>query len=373
MSARLTSCINPHNAYLYDANVCIFNYLIPFALLLIHLYFLICKLSFRVLSPDTLRATDGGNQPDSLVFSVTVPPRLGYLGSVTEKNTPVSSFTQSDLNVQKIVYIHTSKVDITEDDFRFTVRNSLNHTKDGTYRIRIEPIDKRLPTLDTNVALTVVQSHEATITIHNLHVTDPDTPIQNITYYMTELPQYGYLLRSGVMVKDTFTQYDIDNGHLVYKSDGSDDTGVDFFMFMVNDINNEGYLINGTKQSRPAFFNILIQPLDKEPPTLHANEKPKELKFMGPGKYGFLLTDKHLRATHPLMDSTGIVYTILDKPAFGYMENTKTGKTIRKRFRQSDIDEGKVAYILSENTEATNDSFIFRIQDSHRNTLDNLK
>ena len=328
---------------------------------------------FRVLSTDTLRATDGGNQPDGLMFTITSPPNLGYLGSVTEKNTPVSSFTQSDLNAQKIVYIHTSKVDITEDYFRFTVKNSLNHTKDGTYRIRIEPMDKTLPTLDTNVALTVVQSHEAAITIHNLHVSDPDTPIQNITYYMTELPQYGYLLRLGVQVKDTFTQYDIDNGHLVYKSDGSDDTGVDFFMFMVNDINNQGYLINGTQQSRPAFFNILIQPLDKEPPTLHANERPRELKFMGPGKYGFILKDKHLHATHPLMDSTGIVYTILDKPAFGYMENTKTGKTIRKRFRQSDIDEGKVAYILSENTQATNDSFIFRIQDSHRNTLDNLK
>ena len=236
--------------------------------------------NFRVLSTDTLRATDGGNQPDDLVFTITSPPKLGYIGSVTEKNTPVSTFTQADLNVQKIVYIHTSKVDITEDVFSFTVKNSLNHTKHGMYRIRIEPLDKTLPTLDANVALTVVQSHEAVVTIHNLHVSDPDTPVQNITYYMTELPKYGYLMRSGVQIKDTFTQHDIDNGHLVYKSDGSDDTGVDFFMFMVNDINNDGYLINGTKQSRPAFFNILIQPLDKEPPTLHVNENQKILSLL---------------------------------------------------------------------------------------------
>lgn len=320
-----------------------------------------------------MRATDFGGQPDDLVFTITSPPKLGYLGSVTEKNTPVSSFTQADVNTQKIVYIHTSKVDITQDIFYFTVQNSLNHTKQGMYSIQIEPIDKTLPTLDTNVALTVVQSHEAAITIHNLHVSDADTPTQNITYYMTELPQYGYLTRSGVQIKDTFTQYDIDNGNLVYKSDGNDDNGVDFFMFMVNDINNDGYLINGTKQTRPAFFNILIQPLDKEPPTLNILEKPRELKFMGAGKYGFLLTNQHLHASHPLMDSTGIVYTILDKPLYGYVENTKTGRTIRKRFRQSDVDEEKVAFILTENTQATNDSFVFRIQDSHRNTLDNLR
>ncbi len=277
------------------------------------------------------------------------------------------------MNAEKIVYIHTSKADISVDSFVFVVHNSLNHSKEGIFRIRIEPIDTTLPTLDTNVALTVVQSHDAVITIHNLHASDPDTSRENLTYYMTEVPQHGHLLRSGARVKDTFTQYDIDQGHLVYKSNGVGDAFSDFFMFVVNDINNQGYLINGTLQSRPAFFNILIQPLEKEPPTLHNNMKPKELEILDNGRYGFQFTTEHLHATHPLVDSTGIVYTILDKPVYGYIENTKTGRTIKKRFRQSDIDEGKIAYILTDGTRATNDSFVFRVQDSHRNTLDNIR
>ncbi len=50
---------------------------------------------FRVITTEALRATDGGAQPDDLVFTVTTPPQLGYVGSVVEKNTPVTSFTQA--------------------------------------------------------------------------------------------------------------------------------------------------------------------------------------------------------------------------------------------------------------------------------------
>ena len=77
---------------------------------------------------------------------------------------------------------------------------------------------------------------------------------------------------------DWFTQDDINHGRLSYHNDGTDDSGMDFFLFMVADINQDGYLINGTRETRPAFFNILVQPLDKEPPRLAIMEKPTQLQ-----------------------------------------------------------------------------------------------
>ena len=91
------------------------------------------------------------------------------------------------------------------------------------------------------------------------------------------------------------------------------------------------------------------------------------------GKSGFMISKHHLLVTHPLSDNTGIIYTMLVKPTSGYLVNQFTNKPIKKRFSQADIDEGRVAYILDEGMQGTNDSFMFRVQDTNRNTLDDQR
>ncbi len=327
----------------------------------------------KVIVTDILSATDESNKPQELVFKITRPPMQGHLGLITEKNTPISHFTQLDLAAQKIVYTHTSKADVTEDSFHFNVINVLNMTKSGVFKIAIEPMDKELPTLAANMPLTVVQGNEAKLTSLNLFLTDPDTSNVNLTYVITDAPQHGVLLNNYAPINGFFSQQEIDQGLVTYQSDRYDDSGVDFFLFMVSDSHHDGYLINGTLETRPAFFNILIQPLAKEPPRMVLNQSPRMLESLGNGKYGFILTDKHLKAIHPMSNDMKIIYTMLIKPMNGYVENLQSGKIIKKRFKQRDLDESKIAYVLDSESHASNDSFTFRVQDSNRNTLDNQR
>ena len=130
------------------------------------------------------------------------------------------------------MYTHISKVDVHEDIFKFTLVNRRNQSRNGIFKILIEPVDRILPMLVKNTPLTVVQDEAVTLTAFNLQIYDPDTPPSNLTYLIVELPQYGNLLNNGAVVSE-FTQYDIDKGLVKYKNAGSNEAGVDYFLFTI--------------------------------------------------------------------------------------------------------------------------------------------
>ena len=141
-------------------------------------------------------------------------------------------FLQEDLESHKIMYTHTSKEDTHEDSFKFTVVNGQNHNRNGIFKILITPVDRILPMLVKNIPLTVVQDESSIITKDHLHILDPDTPPMNLTYIMVESPQYGVLLSQGAVVTQ-FTQYEVDSGLVRYKNGGSNEAGVDYFLFTI--------------------------------------------------------------------------------------------------------------------------------------------
>ncbi|ELU06436.1 hypothetical protein CAPTEDRAFT_228288 [Capitella teleta] len=322
------------------------------------------------LTPDMLSARDGSNKPQDLVFVVTSPPDHGSLVMASNKQIDLSSFTQHDLQSRKVLYIHNGKPDTPRDSFHFSVMNGMNQSNSGIFHIKIEKVDKVMPSLDVNVPLTVVQGDRVPLTSANLHILDPDTPAENLTYVLMEGPQHGKLLRQDFVVSDTFTQADVDQGFMEYKSDSSDDSGVDFFLFAISDSHHAGYLINGTLEKRPAFFNILIQPISKEPPRIVVNRIPEQVESLGNGQNGFIISGLHLKAVHPLVQSRDIIYTVKDKPLYGYLEHLGTRRPVKRKFTQRDLNDGRIAYILEEPAVATSDNFTFRVHDLNRNTLD---
>ena len=131
------------------------------------------------------------------------------------------------------MYAHTSKEDSHEDTIRFTVINKINQTRIGIFKILIEPIDRILPSLDRNIPLTVIQDETVTLTAANLHISDPDTPPSNLTYVIVEAPRFGVLLLRGFSVSQ-FTQFEVDAGLIEYKNAGSNQAGVDYFLFTIS-------------------------------------------------------------------------------------------------------------------------------------------
>ena len=244
----------------------------------------------RILSTDILSASDDFSKPSDLIFHIIEAPSYGMLAHISNKNQTIWQFTQSDLMAEKIVYIHTAFTDdLQEDAFKFAVVNNLNQSRTAVFHVLIEPVDKILPTLTHNFPLTVDQGERVIISTANLLITDPDTPIANLTYQLQDWPKHGKLMVSGRPVMESFTQRDVEAGNVVFESDGTDDSGIDYFLFTVTDNNHYGYLLNGTFTDKPAFFSILIQPQEDEPPRLIINKSPTQLTSLGNGRYELVL------------------------------------------------------------------------------------
>lgn len=325
----------------------------------------------RVINTDMLRASDDTNRPDEIVFRLTSPPRHGQL--VRPNGDAVNAFSQLDLAAQTVLYTNVDGGPEDEDSFQYDVTNSQNRSRSGVFRIAIKSLDQILPTLATNMPLTVRQAERVSLTSSNLNVHDPDTSTDRLMYVLTELPRHGRLTRDDKEVTDGFSQRDIDDGKVSYNNDRINELAMDYFLFTVSDSSHDGYLINGSRHEKPVFFSILIQPPAKQPPRLDVNRVPDSLESLGSGRYGYVLNEGWLKATHPEVGPDDLLYTIVDRPRHGYLEHTVRQRVIRRRFTQRDVEDRKVVYVLNDKTQATNDSFTFRVQDRHSNTLDSQR
>ncbi|XP_013072951.2 FRAS1-related extracellular matrix protein 1-like isoform X1 [Biomphalaria glabrata] len=321
------------------------------------------------ISTSNLSATDESTKAEDIVFAIIRPPRLGQIENIKKRFVPISSFTQSDITSQRVVYNHLTKNDITDDSFTFTVTNGLSVARDGEFKINIQPMDRVLPSLISNKLLEVLQGTEEPLTPAHLKATDPDTAAHNISFVIAKPPTYGRLFNRGVQITNAFTQNDVDLGFISYESDGSK-AGLDNFLFTLTDGRHEGFLINGTLQTQPAMMSIFIQPLVEDAPRLVVNKSPDLLQHLGRQRYGYKLTTKMLRAVDTDSDSASLHYVMTTLPKYGHLENTQAKLYVRRRFTQKDVDDGSLVYILDHQAEHFADSFSFRIEDVRGNVLD---
>eukprot|EP00057_Strongylocentrotus_purpuratus_P020370 XP_011674844.1 PREDICTED: extracellular matrix protein FRAS1 [Strongylocentrotus purpuratus] len=91
-----------------------------------------------VITSRTLQTMDTDTPDRSLVYTVTSPPRHGYLESTLTPRTPVATFTQEDINNGLIRYVLSPGSEVeTSDSFIFDVSDTHPNMVLGTvYRIR---------------------------------------------------------------------------------------------------------------------------------------------------------------------------------------------------------------------------------------------
>ena len=356
------------------------------------------KGGMAVLTVDMLNAVgvDGMTAPSRLVYRVTRPPKLGYLGLNNDTHQPavmpVSEFSQADLDARGVFYAQTIKAtgsDVT-DSFLFQLfdADGVVPLAEGEFQIAVKRAVQTVaavPSLDVNVPVTVIEGYRTPLTIANLHAVltqsgSSEGTASDVVYSLVEPPRHGQLLRSGVAVIDKFRQSDIDSGRMEYRSDGSDSSMMDYFLFTISaasdhddDDGSSSNTLDTASSQKPLFFSILIQPVTKIPPTVVRVRTPDRLVSLGSGRFGFLLTSSDLKATHPLFDSRDVLYQLRTRPLYGYLEHLGSRRPIRRKFSQKDIDDEKIAFVLNEQTRSTNDSFTFRVLDLNRNYVDNLR
>jgi hypothetical protein len=325
------------------------------------------------ITSSNLSASDESTKPEEIVFAIIKLPKLGQIENIYKPLISITSFTQLDIASQKIVYNHLTKGDQTKDSFSFTVTNGLSQAKDGVFRIKIEPLDRILPSMKANSLIEVSQGTDIVLTRGHLLAEDPDTPAMNITYILAKPPTYGRLYKRGLMETKEFTQRDIDQGYIAYESDMSY-AGLDNFLFTISDGRHSGFLVNETLQTKPIICSIFVNPTVNDAPKLIINNPPETLEYFGQDKYGFRISSRNLKAVDSDTDNSRLMYIIVKRPMYGHIQNVATKRYVRRRFTQKDLDENSLLYILNDDREtAVHDHFIFRILDSRGNNLDEIK
>lgn len=137
---------------------------------------------------------------------------------------------------------------------RFTISNGLQ-TQQGVFEITLQSVDSALPVLTRNRRLRLVEGAMGLLSTDHLQLTDPDTPPENLTFFLAQLPRHGYLYLRGKVLQHNFTQRDVDSRVVAYQHAGGG-AQEDCFTFLATDRKNQGFVVHGKVQKEPVLFTI---------------------------------------------------------------------------------------------------------------------
>ncbi|KAK1334549.1 hypothetical protein QTO34_005556 [Cnephaeus nilssonii] len=301
------------------------------------------------LTTSTLLAVDGTDKPEELLYVITSPPRYGRVEYVHYPGVPITTFSQMDIVGQAVCYVHQRKAPVHSDTFRFIVSNGLQ-TRHGVFEITLEAVDRALPVVTKNKGLRLAEGATGLLSADLLQLTDPDTPVESLTFLLARLPQHGQLyLRGTVLLQHNFTQQDVDSRKVAYRHSGRD-AWTDCFTFVATDGTNQGFVVDGRVWHEPASFII------------------KAMGLLKNGCYGIYITSRVLKASDPDTEDDQIIFKILRGPQHGHLENTTTGEFIHEEFSQKDLNSKTILYVINPSLEFNSDTMEFQIMDPTGNS-----
>ncbi|XP_029409785.1 FRAS1-related extracellular matrix protein 1 isoform X2 [Nannospalax galili] len=314
-----------------------------------------------VLTTTTLLAVDGTDKPEELLYIITTPPQYGQVEYVRYPGVPITSFSQMDIAGQTVCYMHRSKAAVPSDRFRFTISNGLQ-TQHGVFEITLETVDRALPVVTRNKGLRLAQGAVGLLSSDLLQLTDPDTPAENLTFFLTQLPSHGHLCLRGKLLQHSFTQHDVDSRGVTYQHSGGR-SQVDCFTFVATDRTNQGFVVDGKVWEEPVRFTIQVDQLDKTVPQITHLRSPSQVGLLKNGCYGIYITSQVLKASDPDTEDDQIIFKILRGPLHGHLQNTTTGERIHDKFCQKDLNSKTILYIISPSLQVNSDILEFQIMD----------
>ncbi|MBW4580055.1 MAG: pre-peptidase C-terminal domain-containing protein [Tildeniella nuda ZEHNDER 1965/U140] len=282
--------------------------------------------------------------PDQIIYTLGTAPINGTLFVGTNALTANGTFTQADVNNNRILYNHNGSK-TNSDSFVFRVSDGTTVTTDSTFNIIVSPVNSP-PVLSLNAGLTIGEGTTASIGSALLQVTDPDSPPPQVKYTLGQKPLNGDLKLNGTALTagQTFTQQDINTlDRLTYQHNGSETTS-DSFSFTASD--PFGAVIPSTT------FSIAVTPVN-DAPTLLSNVG----LTLSEGATGSITTTLLSAADVDNLDPQ-ITYTA-STPAHGSLV---LGATTVTSFTQADLAGGQLKYV-HDGSESISDSFSFTLSD----------
>ncbi|XP_054912533.1 FRAS1-related extracellular matrix protein 1a [Poeciliopsis prolifica] len=320
-----------------------------------------------VLTTDVLLATDGTDKPEELLYVITNPPVHGHIEYITHPGVIISTFSQMDIAANLVAYVHDNQASKAIENFQFVISNGKT-SRNGSFELCVEIMDRVLPSLTSNKGLQVPQGSAMILGPELLSLSDPDTPPTALTFVLRQLPQYGKLVLAGVTLTagSNFTQKHIKELEVTYRHDGGP-SQIDRFAFTASDSSSRGFLLEGQLQTEPVFFTIQIKPLDKSSPEVIRLVPLWKPELLPDGRYVIFVTSHELKAQDSGSREEELIFCIVRPPYFGYLENITTGMFVSQRFPQIELNKRTIAYIINSRGEFLSDSLEFKVSDPFGN------
>uniref|UniRef100_A0A6Q2YHN7 Calx-beta domain-containing protein n=1 Tax=Esox lucius TaxID=8010 RepID=A0A6Q2YHN7_ESOLU len=187
-----------------------------------------------------LHFTDVDSDDRDLKYTIVNPPSLGQIVFTDHPGVGVTEFTQAQVNHLKVAY-QPPDVDLGVTprvvQFTFVVQDTAGNAAEGIFTINLLPLDNKPPIVSSiGVDLNISARNTYVFTRDVLDATDQDTSTDNITFIVTQTPQFGVLRCVGVdlSVGKHFTVADINRGVVIYIH-GGNGLGIDVVKVDVSD------------------------------------------------------------------------------------------------------------------------------------------
>ena len=175
----------------------------------------------KLLSAAELSASDPDNTAAEIVYTVTTGPQHGQLELSTNLGQAIAGFTQEDLAVGRVVYVHDGS-ESASDSFIFDVNDPAGAGPESQlFSLSVNPINDA-PTLDVNT-LTIQEGQSKLVGPQTLAASDPDTGPESLTFTIGDLSggRFERVTDPGTAIS-TFTQADINGALIRFVHDGGE-------------------------------------------------------------------------------------------------------------------------------------------------------
>ncbi|XP_061117461.1 chondroitin sulfate proteoglycan 4 [Conger conger] len=304
----------------------------------------------KLLTLDDLRFHDPDSDFDDeqLVYTRRVVP-MGELVMVNDTSHKLYRFLQKDLEQKQVLFVHRG---VSSGRFVLFVSDGKHHT---STLLDVSAHDPYLKVANRTDLL--VQKGQARVFSSSKFSMETNMDVRNdreIVYKMAVPPKHGGLYNGDKMV-DSFTQQDLNMGHLFYRHDDSGNLKDSFnFTVRVKEIRlNAGVNVRVYFRNQPGPLKVIHN-------TTLLVEESKSVT----------INKTALEVAHEDGLSSEIVYTVKTPPAHGYLwrfaksgaRSSGTEQMAIGTFSQTDLNAGIIRYVQMEPGQ-TQDTFVVEATD----------
>ncbi|KAM9541272.1 chondroitin sulfate proteoglycan 4-like [Salvelinus alpinus] len=288
---------------------------------------------------------------EEVVYQVFLPPRHGHL---FHNNVKVDRFTQNDLKMGSVQYRHDDSMNLA-DSFNFTV--SVKEVRlDASVGVRVYlESHQQPPTVLYNHIVVVEEGKSVKINRGDLEVTHKDSLPSEIVYKVKTAPSHGFLRRSTQGEDNpyqgsreetihSFSQEDVNMGHIQYLQVDSDQTHDSFLL----DASNGITVVHDIRVSVD-IIPIHI-PLNVFNVTLEEGSSTA-------------LTKEVLQVTNRHFSQVDFFYHVSEPPSHGHIEHARIPGLSIPFFTRKQVDSGHIYYV-HDGSDTLSDNFTIIANDT---------